>query len=134
MATKNFAFPSLRTLGILFLQLVMTQVVTFIASMFFPDTEIFPQTHSVFFAFVLGITFSVGVFIAGAWAIRQHWLEMPPRYLARFLAALAGAYLPLIIALLIYRTLQPGNPFFLVSILASMAGFYVPGWFNHRAN
>lgn len=129
MATKTPSFSYLRVVGVVFLQLVMTQVVTFIFSLFFPDTEVFPQTHSVFFAFVLGITFSVGVFLPGGWAIRQGWLE-PARYLTRFLGALVGAYLPLIIALFLYSRLEPGNPFFLLSILASIAGFYVPGWFK----
>jgi hypothetical protein len=38
-----------------------------------------------------------------------------------------GAYIPLILALFFYRRLEPGNPFFLLSMLTSLAGFYLPG-------
>ncbi len=40
--------------------------------------------------------------------------------------AFDGGYL-LVFALLLYRTLEPGSPFFLVSILASILDFYIPG-------
>ena len=119
-------------IGVIFLQLVMTQVVTFLLSLLLPGMENFPQTRPVLFVFVLGITFSVGVFLAGWLAINLHWLAAKPKYLARLAAALIGAYLPLIVALMIYPTLEPGNPFFLLSMLASILGFYVPGWIETR--
>ena len=58
-------FRFLINLGVALLQLISTQVVTFVASLFLPDIENFPQTHSVFFAVLLGITFSTGVFLTG---------------------------------------------------------------------
>jgi uncharacterized membrane protein YqjE len=115
-------------LGTALLQLVMTQVVTFVLTMFIPDMEDFPQTHSVLFVVVLGITFTTGVFLAGWLAIKLRWITVKPKYRARLVFTLIGAYLPLIVALVLYHPLEPGNPFFFVSILTSVVGFYVPGW------
>ena len=115
-------------LGTALLQLVMTQVVTFVLTMFIPDMEDFPQTHSVLFGVVLGITFTTGVFLAGWLAIKLRWITVKPKYRARLVFTLIGAYLPLIVALVLYHPLEPGNPFFFISILTSVVGFYVPGW------
>ena len=52
-------------LGVAVLQLIMTQVVTFLISLLVPGMENFPQTHPTLFVFTLGITFSTGVFLAG---------------------------------------------------------------------
>lgn len=126
IARKN-PFKAFRLLGILFLQLMMTQLVTFLISLLLPGMGSFGQTQPILFAFVLGITFSIGVFLAGWLAFKLHWLEMDPKYPARLLSTLIGAYLPLIIALLIYPTLEPGNPFFAISMFTSILGFYFPG-------
>jgi len=121
---------NLAWLEVLLLQLIMTQVVTFVVTLPIPDMENFPQTHSALFVFILGITFSTGVFLAGWLALKRGWLPLPggPKYPARWAGALVGAYAPLIAALILYHPLEPGNPFFFVSILACILGFYVPGW------
>jgi len=36
------------------------------------------------------------------------------------------------VALLLYHPLEPGNPFFFVSMLTSIVGFYVPGWIDRE--
>ena len=115
-------------LGVALLQLVMTQVVTFVLSMFLPGIENFQQTRPLLFAVSVGISFSTGVFLAGWLALRLHWLSVKPKYLARLVCTLLGAYLPLILALFLYPTLEAGNPFFFISILVSMVGFYLPDW------
>ena len=48
------------------------------------------------------------------------------------LGALIGAYLPLILALIIYHPLEAGNPFFSISMLASILGFYLPVWIESK--
>jgi hypothetical protein len=121
-------------LVVIILQLIMTQVITFLATLFIPFSEDFPQTHSVFFAILLGLTFSVGVFWPGWLAIRRRWLPLPAKYPARFLGALLGAYLPLIAALFIYETLEAGNPFFLFSIMGSILGFYMMGYEEKKSS
>ena len=64
--------PVLRFLvwaGVILLQLIMTQVTTFLLSLFFSDMETFPQVHPVIFTAFLGVTFTLGVFLAGWLAI-----------------------------------------------------------------
>jgi hypothetical protein len=116
-------------LGVAFLQLIMTQVVTFLFSLFIPDVEQFQQAKSVMFVLILGISFSVGVFLVGWLAFKFGWLKGKPNLMARLIWVLLGAFVPLIIALVIYRVLEAGNPFFAVSTLLSILGFHVPGWF-----
>ena len=118
-------------LGVVMLQLMMTQVVTFLVSLPFPrGMEDFPQTHPVLFVFILGLTFTSGVFLTGWLAIRRRWITLKPKYLSRLASTLIGAYLPLIGALIFYHPLEPGNPFFFISMLTSVAGFYLPGWID----
>ena len=121
--TRFIAWP-----GVILLQLIATQVVTFIISFLLGDMETFPQAHPAVFVIVLGITFSVGIFLAGWLAIKRHWLNLAPKYLARFAGALIGAYLPLILGLILNHTLEAGSPFFLISMLVSILGFYLAGW------
>lgn len=113
---------------VILLQLIATQVVTFFVSFLLGDMETFPRDHPVTFAIVLGITFSIGIFLVGWLAIKLHWLSLAPKYLVRFMGALVGAYLPLFLGLIVYRILEAGSPFFLISTLMGILGFYLPGW------
>jgi len=119
-------------LGVALLQLIMTQVVTFLISLLVPGMENFPQTHPALFVVVLGVTFSTGVFLTGWLALKLRWLAAKPIYPARLVATLIGAYLPLIVALILYHPLEPGNPFFFISMLTSVLGFHVPGWVERK--
>lgn len=119
-------------LGVALLQLIMTQVVTFLASLLAPGMENFPQTHPVLFVLILGTTFTAGVFLTGWLALKLRWLKGTPKYLARLAGTLVGAYLPLVVALFLYHPLEAGNPFFFVSMLTSVAGFHLPGWFGRH--
>jgi len=119
-------------LGVVFIQLVMAQVVTFLLSLLILGMENFPQTHPALFVVILGITFSMGVFLGGWLALKWQWLKVKSNYLARLVATLIGAYLPLIIALILYRSLEPGNPFFFISMLTSILGFHIPGWVGRK--
>ena len=116
-------------LGIALLQLIMTQVVTFFFSMPFPKgMEGYPQSHPIQFVLVLVISFTTGVFYTGWVAIRRRWISIEPKYTARLGFTLIGASVPLILALILYHPLEPGNPFFFISMLTSVVGFYIPGW------
>jgi len=123
-------------LGLAFLQLVMTQVVTFLVSLlvipFGLDMEKFPETHPLLFVIILGITFTAGVFLTGWLALQLRWLKMEPRLPARLVGSFVGAILPLVIALFLYHPLESGNPFFFISMLMTVAGFYVGGWIGGR--
>jgi len=117
-------------LGVAIFQLIGTQVVTFIASLAIPGMGDVPQIQPILFVLILGLTFSTGVFLTGWLAIKFHWLSPDPSISMRLAGTVVGAYLPLIAALLIYKILEPGNPFFFVSMLASILGFHLPGWFK----
>jgi len=119
-------------LGIALLQLISTQVVTFLLSLLLPGMENFPQTQPVFFVALLGVTFSIGVFLIGWLALKLRWLNAEPKLPMRLVATLIGAYLPLILALIIYHNLEAGNPFFFISMLLSVLGFHVAGWVDRK--
>ena len=117
-------------LGVILLQLIMTHVVTLVFSLFLPGMENFPQTHPVLFVAILGITYSTGVFLTGWLALRLCWLNTKPRDRARLAGTLTGAYLPLIVALIFYHPLEPGNPILMIAALTSVLGFHLPGWIS----
>ena len=119
-------------LGIALLQLIMTQVVTFLLTLFVQDMENFPQSHPALFVVILGVAFSTGVFLTGWLALKLRWLTAKPKYPRRLVATLIGAYLPLIVALILYHSLETGNPFFFISMLTSVLGFHLPGWIERK--
>jgi len=128
MSSGKKAIAIIIGLGVVLLQLIMTQVVTFLVSFLLPNVENFQRTYPVFFAVIVGITFSAGIYLAGWLALKWHWLKLEPKYTARLLGTLIGAYLPLIIALFLYPALEAGNPFLGISMVAGILGFYVAGW------
>ena len=121
-------------LGVAILQLIMTQVVTFLLSLLIPGMENFPQTHPALFVVILGITFSSGVILVGWLALKLRWLTSKPKFFTRLMTTLLGAYLPLIVALILYRTFEPGNPFFSIAMLTSILGFHLPGLLERNRN
>lgn len=125
-ATKSFRLIAF--IGVCLLQLIMTQLVTFIVSFFFPGVGDTAQNLPGVFVIVLGVTFAAGVFLAGWLGIRLRWLRIQPKHLARLAGALVGAYLPLLAGWLVNRTFEQGSPWFLVAIAGSIAGFYLAGW------
>lgn len=131
MKYRNDIRRFLTQLGVVLFQLFMTLLVTFLLSILVP-IEDFPQSMPVLFVVVIGIAFSAGVFIAGWLALKLRWLTSKPKHLLRLIAALVGAYLPLIVALIIYRSLEPGSPFFFISMMTSILLFYVPGWASKK--
>ena len=119
-------------LGVVVLQIAMTQAVTFFFSLAVPGAGISLPERPVLLALILVLTFSAGVFLGGWLAQTLRWVRFEPLYPARLGGAAAGTALPLALALLLYRTLKPGSPFFLISILAGILGFYLPGWLGTR--
>jgi len=112
---------------VLIAQLVGAMIVTFAASLVV-RAESFQQTRPALFALVVGLAFSTGICLTGWLALRVRLLRGPSRTLARVGGALLGVYVPLLVALAVYGTIEPGNPFFTVSLLAGALGFQAPGW------
>lgn len=118
----------IKFIGVVFLQLVGTQVVTFIASLLNPLMDNPAQLDPWIFALILTITFSLGVFLVGWLGFRLGWLTSPTRLLLRLACTLIGAFLLMAIGILFFEILEPGSPFFGMSILASILGFHLPTW------
>lgn len=114
--------------GVILFQLIMTQVVTLLFSFIVLDMESLQRSQPVLFLLFAGVSFSVGIFLAGWIAIKFGWVKITPKLFTRLIGTLAGAYLPLILALFIYPTIEAGNPFLTVSMLVGIAGFYLAGW------
>lgn len=113
--------------GVILFQLIMTQVVTLLFSFIVPDMEVLQKSQPVLFLFFAGLSFSVGVFLAGWVAIKFGWVKIAPKLLFRLFGTLVGVSLPLILALFIYPTIEAGNPFLTVSMLMGIAGFHLAG-------
>ena len=126
--TKGF----IKWAAVVVLQLIATQVFTLVASWLVPSMGDFPDIQPVWFVVILGITTSLGVFLVGWVAVKTGRLNPPAKFPSRMIGTLLGAYLPLIVALFIYHSLGAGNPFFAVSILASILGFHLPAWLGRQ--
>jgi hypothetical protein len=109
-------------------QVIATQLVTFVASLLLPNMGDFPQTLPVIFILILGITYTIGIYLVGLLALKFHWVKVPPNLRSRLVGTLLGAYLPLVVAVFIYHPLEPGNPFFFIAIFTSILGFHLPSW------
>ncbi|HCC78694.1 MAG: hypothetical protein A2X25_10275 [Chloroflexi bacterium GWB2_49_20] len=114
--------------GVVFLQLVGTQVVTFIASFLFPLMNTPEQFNSWMLALLLTTTFTLGVFLVGWLGFRLGWLNPPTHLQMRLVCTLIGAFLLMAIGILFFNVLEAGSPFFGMSILASILGFHLPTW------
>ena len=114
--------------GVILFQFIMTQVVTLLFSFIVPDMEVLQKSQPVIFLLFAGVSFSVGIFLAGWIALKFGWVKIAPKLPTRLIGTLAGAYLPLILALFIYPTIEAGNPFLTMSMLMGIAGFHLAGW------
>ena len=122
--TRFIAWPV-----VIVLQLIATQIVTLLISFLLGDMEAFPEKNPVLFIIILGLTYSLGIFLVGWFAIKLHWLGQKPKFLERFSGTLIGAYLLLIIGLVVSGGFGPDNLFFILgSPLAGILGFYLAGW------
>ena len=116
--------------GVILFQLILTQVSTFIFSMFLGDVERVQQTQPVLFLLIAGISFYVGIFLAGWIALKMGWIQIAPKLLWRAIGTIVGVALPLAIALFV-STIEAGNPFFAISMFMGIAGFYLGGWIGN---
>ncbi len=123
-------FIVLKWLGILLLQIIMTQVVNLIFSIIFPSTDQFVFSKPVFFIIILGLCYAAGASLVGWISIALGWLKIRQKYLNRIIGALTGAFVPLLIAILFYHPPEPGNPFFFISMLTAALGFFLPDLFT----
>ena len=127
---KKLNFKFLIELGVFVLQYIATQVVTFAASILLPGMVDLQQDSPAVFASIVGACFSLGAFLIGWLAVRRSWLPAGSSLPVRLAGTLAGAYLPLAVALLLYGTPEAGNPFFFLAVWGSILGFHLPAWLS----
>jgi hypothetical protein len=101
--------------GVIVFQLIMTQVVTLLFSFIVPDMEVLQKSQPGLFLLFAGVSFSVGIFLAGWIAIKFGRVKIAPRLSPRVIGTGMGVYPPLILTLFIYPTIEAGNPFLTVS-------------------
>lgn len=125
MAADRALWKRFAWIGVVFVQLVMIQVITFLASFLVGDIEEFPKAQPLVFSLLLGFSFSTGVLLGGWLGLR--WLPGKPRLGQRWLGSLAGALLPFVLVPVLPDALQPDSPLFLAAMLCSIAGFAIAG-------
>lgn len=126
MKTKNLILRGIAWIGAILLQLVATQLVTFLASLFFTSMEAVRDNQPWLFIILVGLSFSTGSFAAGMVALR--WLHGAPLILPRLVATLVWTFMPFVVVLFIREALLPGSPLFLAAMIGSVVGFHLPGW------
>ena len=108
-------------------QLIGTLVVTYISSFIFPILTV-PETNNWLASVIFSACFTVGVFLVGWLGFRLGWLPSSPRLILRLICSYASAFIILAIGILVFKKLEAGHPFFNLSDLAAIIGFYLPNW------
>ena len=112
--------------GTIILQLVLSQVATFVLSFLLP-LENRNGIQVAVFVLLLTLTFSTGVFVGGLLGMVWGWVRLKRALFIRWLGALGGAAVPLIVGALVPKGLEPDSIFFLMSIFFSTGGFFAAG-------
>jgi hypothetical protein len=115
---------------VVFLQLIAMQVVTFAGSFFFPNSLEPGIDHPWPFAIMLGIAFTLGIFLVCWFALNRGRLDGSPSLILRLVGRLIGKYLDLVAGVVLMHNLPEGSPFFGISMLAGQFSFHLPNWVN----
>ena len=119
-----------RLLIVVIVQLIAMQVVTFAGSFLFPNSVEPGIDHPWTFAIMLGIAFSLGIFLVGWFALNRSWLIGPPALVLRLVGTLIGTTLVLFAGVVLMHNLPAGSPFFGISMLVGVICFHLPSWIN----
>lgn len=118
----------IRSFIVVILQLIAMQVVTFAGSFLFPNSVEPGIDHPWTFALMLGIAFTLGIFLVGWFALNRGWLDGSPLLMLRLVGTLFGTYLVLFAGVVLMHSLPAGSPFFGISMLAGLLSFHLPSW------
>jgi len=114
--------------GVAVAQVLMTQFVAYLVSLFFPNLEEIPPDRAVLFSLAIVLSYIAGIYLTGWAALLAGWVTTPPLYLARFIWTAVGVLIPFGVAALLGTLLEPGPQILIASIVAGIVGFYLPGW------
>lgn len=118
----------LRWLAVVVLQIIMTQAVTFVGSLLFPGIGDMQGDQPVLFILFLGISYTIGIVLAGWLGLKVRLTFLEPKFFFRLLGTLIGVFIPLLLALWISRPLEPGNSFYFMAIFTGILGFFGTEW------
>jgi hypothetical protein len=118
--------------GVVLFQLVAILSVTFLVSLLTWTLTDDPETQSANYVLFFGLSISMGVFLAGWLALKFHWLKGQPFLLPRLIGTVLGAYLPLVVVLLIETVIRAGHPIFTIAILTGILGFHLPAGLKRK--
>lgn len=126
MMKKEIITKILIIIGVGILQVIAAMLVLLVVTLVFPRLDVNPNVEPVLFIVTTGLSFSLGIFLAGWIALKLNWRITAHKYCSRLLITVIGTFLPLLLALVIYPILEPGNPFFFIAILTGIIGFLIP--------
>ena len=118
--------------GVVLFQLVAILSVTFLVSLLTWTLTDDPETQSANYVLFFGLSISMGVFLAGWLAFKFHWLKGQPFLLPRLIGTVLGAYLPLVVVLLIETVIRAGHPVFTIALFTGILGFHLPAWLKRK--
>jgi hypothetical protein len=128
MKNKNLAIRILGIIGVGILQYIAAMLITLLVSVMFPSFDKMIENNLPFFVVSLGLSYAIGIWLVGWLFIVMRWRKATFDFGLRFVTTVIGAYISLIIALMVYPKLEPGNPFFFIAVVTGIIGFLVPEW------
>jgi len=123
---KNILGKSLIILGVGILQYIAAMLVLLIFTLLIPSLDVKPESNPILFILVVGLCYSVGIFLMGWLSIKKNWRIAPHGFGLRLLFTILATFIPLLFAFFVYPKLEPGNPFFFISIVTGILGFLLP--------
>ena len=118
--------------GVVLFQLVAILSVTFLVSLLTWTLTDNPETQSGNYVLFFGLSISIGVFLAGWLAFKFQWLQGQLLPLPRLISTVLGAYLPLVVILLIETVIRAGHPVFTIALFTGILGFHLPAWLKRK--
>ena len=128
MKNKNLFIRFLVIIGVGILQYIAAMLVTLLLSIIFPGMEGAIDNNVPLFVVTLGLAYALGIWVVGWLVIALKWRSVSHQYGLRVVTTIIGTYISLIIALMAYPKLEPGNPFLFIAVITGIIDFLVPEW------
>lgn len=128
MKNKSLAVRILGIIGVGILQYIAAMLITLLVSVMFPNFDKAIENNVPLFVVTLGLSYAIGIWLVGWLFIVMRWRKAVSDFGLRFVTTVIGAYISLIIALMAYPKLEPGNPFMFIAVITGIIGFLVPEW------
>ena len=128
MKNKSLVLRILGIIGVGILQYIAAMLITLLVSVMFPSLDKAIENNVPLFVVSLGLSYAIGIWLVGWLFIGMKWRKAASDFGLRFVTTVIGVYISLIIALMAYPQLEPGNPFFFIAVITGIIGFLLPEW------